>query len=75
MTGEQHKAALSLKVALGKVARAGLALRVFDGGVWVVPNEVDLWPHGSEGNVIAILDDLGADVSVPGLDADGGAGV
>lgn len=70
-----EKAAESLRRALVRVAKAQLKLRVFDGSVYVVPDYVELWPNGSEGDVIAILEAQGWNVTPAGLDADGGAGV
>lgn len=75
MTSDQVAAAKSLKRALGKVVKSGMILRVFDGDVWVCPEGVNLWPQGSEGNVMAVLYEHGQNVKPDGLDADGGAGV
>lgn len=74
MNVAQHSAAVSLQRALRVVKRAHLALRVFDGHVYVVPEDTNLWPDGPDGDVIAILETHGAEVSPAGLDADGGAG-
>ena len=74
MDAKQQTAAKSLKRALGKVRDAGLTLRVYDGGVWVCPEDVDLWPNGDAGDPIGILNEHGVSVAPPGLNADGGAG-
>ena len=70
MSPEQHAAARALNLALRRVQQARLALRVFDGHVYVVPNDVDLWPRPRD-----VIEEHGEEVTAPGLDADGGAGV
>lgn len=76
MNEEQVKVAKSLKAALNKIRKTNLSLRVYDGAVYVVPKNVELWPGGMEdGNVFEILEEYGLYVGHPELSADGGAGV
>lgn len=74
MNVTQHSAAASLKAALRRVKAAGLALKVYDGSVWVVPTEVEMWPDGARGNPFDVLAEHGQEVGPTGLSADGGAG-
>ena len=72
MNDAQDRAAQSLEQALIKVAAAELKLYVYEGSVFVVPNEVDPQSHP---NAIVACEELGASIYAPGLYADGGAGV
>lgn len=73
MNAEQIKAAKSVKSALSKAMKAKLSLRVYDGDVYLVPLDVELW--GADKSVMEILEEEGFDVRPSGLHADGGAGV
>lgn len=75
MDEKQKAAAKSVKTALKKVAKAELRFLVYDGSVWVVPLDVELWPNGPDGNVMEILYEFGQEVGSTNLYADGGAGV
>ncbi len=74
MNAKQEKAARYLKGALVRVRDAHLMLRVYDGSVWVCPDDVRL-NQTSEENVFDALEAEGVEVGPPDLNADGGAGV
>lgn len=71
---EQEAAARAVKRALTKARDAGLGLRVYDGSVWLIADEIDLWPNGDKSDPIAILYECGFDVKPSHFTADGGAG-